>query len=39
MLSIIVDEHKPFDISLRNFKRDCEKAGIKQELIYMQHYV
>lgn len=39
MLSIRVDEHKPFDISLRNFKRACEKAGIKQELRDRQHYV
>ncbi|MDE5028395.1 30S ribosomal protein S21, partial [Francisella tularensis subsp. holarctica] len=39
MLSIRVDEHKPFDISLRYFKRACEKAGIKQELRYRQHYV
>ncbi|ACD30549.1 30S ribosomal protein S21 [Francisella tularensis] len=39
MLSIKVDERKPFDISLRNFKRACEKAGIKQELRDRQHYV
>ena len=32
MPRIIVDSRKPFDISLRNFKRACEKAGIKQEL-------
>ena len=32
MPRIIVDPQKPFDISLRNFKRACEKAGIKQEL-------
>ncbi|ALB01558.1 30S ribosomal protein S21 [Francisella persica ATCC VR-331] len=32
MPRIIVDPKKPFDISLRNFKRACEKAGIKQEL-------
>lgn len=32
MPRIIVDPRKPFDISLRNFKRACEKAGIKQEL-------
>ena len=32
MPSIRVDERKPFNISLRNFKRACEKAGIKQEL-------
>ncbi|ORM39091.1 30S ribosomal protein S21 [Francisella endosymbiont of Ornithodoros moubata] len=39
MPSIRVDEHKPFDISLRNFKRACGKAGIKQELRDRQHYV
>ena len=39
MPSIRVDERKPFDISLRNFKRACEKAGIKQELKDRQHYV
>lgn len=39
MPSIRVDECKPFDISLRNFKRACEKAGIKQELRDRQHYV
>ncbi|MDE5000943.1 small ribosomal subunit protein bS21, partial [Francisella tularensis] len=32
MPRIIVDPKKPFDSSLRNFKRACEKAGIKQEL-------
>ncbi|MDE4980202.1 30S ribosomal protein S21, partial [Francisella tularensis subsp. holarctica] len=37
--SIRVDEHKPFEISLRNFKRASEKAGIKQELRDRQHYV
>nr|MCX3323556.1 30S ribosomal protein S21 [Bacillus paranthracis] len=26
-------------MSLRNFKRACEKAGIKQELRDRQHYV
>ncbi|AIT09228.1 30S ribosomal protein S21 [Candidatus Francisella endociliophora] len=39
MPSIRVDDRKPFDISLRNFKRACEKAGIKQELRDRQHYV
>ncbi|MDE4988637.1 30S ribosomal protein S21, partial [Francisella tularensis] len=29
----------PFDFSLRNFKRACEKAGIKQDLRDRQHYV
>ncbi|MDE5000917.1 30S ribosomal protein S21 [Francisella tularensis] len=36
---MIVDPKKPFDISLRKFKRACEKAGIKQELRVRQHYV
>ena len=39
MPSIRVDDRKPFDISLRNFKRACEKAGIKQELRDRQHFV
>ncbi|MDE4982428.1 30S ribosomal protein S21 [Francisella tularensis subsp. holarctica] len=39
MPRIIVDPIKPFDISLRIFKRACEKAGIKQELRDSQHYV
>lgn len=39
MPSIRVDKRKPFDISLRSFKRVCEKAGIKQELRDRQHYV
>jgi small subunit ribosomal protein S21 len=39
MPSIRVDERKPFDISLSNFKRACEKAGIKQELRDRQHYI
>ena len=38
MPSVRVDDRKPFDISLRNFKRACEKAGIKQELRDRQHY-
>ncbi|WP_423784857.1 small ribosomal subunit protein bS21 [Francisella tularensis] len=37
MLSISVDEHNPFDISLRKFIRGCEKGGLNQELIVRQH--
>ncbi len=29
---IRVRENEPFDISLRRFKRACEKAGITQEV-------
>ena len=39
MPRVVVDPRKPFDISLRNFKRACERAGIKQELRDRQHYV
>ena len=39
MPSIRVDERKPFDISLKNFKRACEKDGIKQELRDRKHYI
>lgn len=32
MPSIRVDERKPFDISLRNFKRACEKLESSKSL-------
>lgn len=32
MPSVRVRENEPFDISLRRFKRACEKAGITQEV-------
>ncbi|WP_119342624.1 30S ribosomal protein S21 [Facilibium subflavum] len=39
MPRIRVDERKPFDISLRQFKRACEKAGIVKEMRERQHYI
>jgi len=39
MPSIRVDERKPFDIYLRQFKRACEKAGIVKEIRERQHYI
>ncbi|MFZ9035328.1 MAG: 30S ribosomal protein S21 [Francisellaceae bacterium] len=39
MPSIRVDERKPFDISIRQFKRACEKAGIVREMRERQHYI
>lgn len=38
MPRIRVDDRKPFDISLRQFKRACEKAGIVKEMRERQHY-
>ncbi len=39
MPSIRVDDRRPFDVSLRQFKRACEKAGIVKEMRERQHYV
>ena len=39
MPRIRVDDRKPFDISLRQFKRACEKAGIVKEMRERQHYI
>lgn len=36
---IISNDHKPFDISLRAFKRKCQKAGIIQELKERRYYI
>jgi small subunit ribosomal protein S21 len=38
MPRIIVDSFKPFDVTLRYFKRACEKAGIVREIRDRQHY-
>lgn len=38
MPRIRVDDRKPFDIALRQFKRACEKAGIVKEMRERQHY-
>jgi len=36
---IISNENRPFDISLRAFKRKCQKAGIIQELKERRYYI
>lgn len=36
---IISSDRKPFDISLRAFKRKCQKAGIIQEQKERRHYI
>jgi small subunit ribosomal protein S21 len=36
---IISNDQKPFDISLRTFKRKCQKAGIIQELKERRYYI
>ena len=38
MPKIRVDDRKPFEVTLRYFKRSCEKAGIVKELRERQHY-
>ena len=38
MPSIEISEKYAFDISLRRFKRSCEKAGIPSKLRQMEHY-
>nr|MBP7322814.1 30S ribosomal protein S21 [Deltaproteobacteria bacterium] len=32
MSGIIVNEHEPFEVALRRFKKQCEKAGIISEV-------
>ena len=39
MPSIRIDERKPFDVNLRQFKRSCEKAGIVKEMRERQYYI
>lgn len=39
MPGIRIDDRKPFDVNLRQFKRSCEKAGIVKELRERQHYI
>ena len=38
MPKIKVDDRKPFDINLRQFKRACEKAGIVKEMREREYY-
>ena len=39
MPRIRVDDRKPFDVTLRQFKRVCEKAGIVKELRERKNYI
>ena len=32
MPNVIIDDRKPFDVNLRQFKRSCEKAGVLSEV-------
>jgi small subunit ribosomal protein S21 len=36
---IISNDQKPFDITLRTFKRKCQKAGIIQEVKERRYYI
>lgn len=38
MPGIIVNENEPFEIALRRFKKQCEKAGIISEVRKRQFY-
>lgn len=38
MTTVIVDPGEPFELALRRFKKQCEKAGLLSELRKRQHY-
>jgi small subunit ribosomal protein S21 len=38
MPGIIVNENEPFEIALKRFKKQCEKAGIISEVRKRQFY-
>ncbi|MCF8029275.1 MAG: 30S ribosomal protein S21 [Desulfohalobiaceae bacterium] len=38
MPGVTLDDNDNFDIALRKFKKQCEKAGILSELKKRQHY-
>lgn len=38
MPGIVVNEHEPFEIALRRFKKQCEKSGIISEIRKRQFY-
>ena len=38
MPGITVNENEPFEIALRRFKKQCEKAGIISEVRKRQYY-
>jgi len=35
---VVLDDNDNFDVALRKFKKQCEKAGILSELKKRQHY-
>lgn len=38
MPGVTLDDNDNFDVALRKFKKQCEKAGILSELKKRQHY-
>ncbi|MBI3028419.1 MAG: 30S ribosomal protein S21 [Candidatus Rokubacteria bacterium] len=38
MTTVIVEPGEPFEVALRRFKKQCEKAGLLSELRKRQHY-
>ena len=38
MTTVIVEPGGPFELALRRFKKQCEKAGLLSELRKRQHY-
>ena len=38
MPGIVVNENEPFEVALRRFKKQCEKAGIISEVRKRQYY-
>ena len=38
MSNVIVKENETLDSALRRFKRNCQKAGIQQEIRKREHY-
>ena len=38
MPGVRVKESEPFDIALKRFKKQCEKAGILSEIRKREHY-
>ncbi|MCG6976684.1 MAG: 30S ribosomal protein S21 [Acidiferrobacterales bacterium] len=38
MPSVRVKEHEPFEVTLRRFRRSCEKAGIFSEMRRRESY-
>mgnify|MGYP006283833885 CR=1 FL=1 len=38
MPGVVLDDNDNFDVALRKFKKQCEKAGILSELKKRQHY-